>query len=91
MGTNIRYKPSLFPRTDLQGCWELSLWSYPEEVGRFLGNFVGGLADGMKERQVVDGVGWPLSLGSIKNVRILNGLAMSSVDQANRFPKGCRT
>jgi len=58
-----------------------------KEVGRFLGNFVGGLADGMKERQVAGQSGMAFEPGSIKN-GILNGLAMSSVDQAKSFSEG---
>lgn len=58
-----------------------------KEVGRFLGNFVGGLADGMKERQVGGQGGMAFEPGSLKN-GILNGITASSLDQAKAFSEG---
>ncbi|MBI3557955.1 MAG: TrbI/VirB10 family protein [Deltaproteobacteria bacterium] len=58
-----------------------------KEVGRFLGNFVGGLADGMKDRQAGGQSGLGLEPGSIKN-GILNGVTVSSLDQAKAFSEG---
>jgi hypothetical protein len=54
------------------------------QLGRFLGNFIGGLADGMKDRQAQGQSGIPMEPGSIKN-GILNGVALSGVDQARVF------
>jgi hypothetical protein len=58
-----------------------------KEVGRFLGNFVGGLTDGMKERQVGGQGGMAFEPGSLKN-GILNGITVSGLDQAKSFSEG---
>lgn len=51
----------------------------PQQAGRFGGNFVSGLAAGMKERQP-GGWGGPIEPGSIKN-GLLNGLSDAISDQ----------
>jgi len=54
------------------------------QIGRFSGNFVGGLASGLKEKQ---SGGWgsnPVEPGSLKN-GLLNGVAESASDQAKVF------
>jgi len=53
------------------------------QFGRFTGNFVGGMASGLKDRQA-GGFGSPLEPGSLKN-GLLNGLAESTTDQAKVF------
>lgn len=58
-----------------------------KELGRFLGNFVGGLADGMKERQVAGQAGMAFEPGSLRN-GILNGITVSGLDQAKAFSEG---
>lgn len=58
-----------------------------KEIGRFLGNFVGGFADGMKEREAQGLSGMTYEPGSIKN-GILNGIAVSALDQAKSFSEG---
>lgn len=52
-----------------------------KEAGRFLGNFVGGLAEGMKDRQAGGQAGIPFEPGSIKN-GLLNGITASAFDRA---------
>jgi len=56
--------------------------TFEKQGGRFLGNFVGGLAEGMKDRQSAGSqYGIVFEPGSIKN-GLLNGLSASSFDQA---------
>lgn len=55
-----------------------------KQTGRFAGTFIGGLAEGMKDKQPGGGMGMPLEPGSLKN-GLLNGLAMSALDQSKRF------
>lgn len=55
-----------------------------QQVGRFTGTFVGGLAEGLKDRQSGGLLSSPLEPGSIKN-GLLNGLADAASDQAARF------
>lgn len=50
-------------------------------VSQFLGNFVGGLAQGMKDKSSGGQLGIPIEEGSIKN-GVLNGVAHSSLDYA---------
>lgn len=52
--------------------------------GRFLGNFVGGLAQGMKDKEAKGQYGMTFEPGSLKN-GLLSGLASSSFDQAKSF------
>ena len=54
------------------------------QVGRFLGNFIGGLADGMKERSASGQSGISYEPGSIKN-GVLNGITLSGADQAKSY------
>jgi len=58
-----------------------------KEAGRFMGNFVGGMAEGMKEREVAGQGGMAFEPGSLKN-GILNGITVSSLDQAKSFSEG---
>ena len=58
-----------------------------KETGRFMGNFVGGMAEGMKEREVAGQGGTAFEPGSLKN-GILNGITVSSLDQAKSFSEG---
>lgn len=58
-----------------------------KEIGRFLGDFIGGLADGMKDRQAGGQSGIAFEPGSLKN-GILNGVTVSSLDQAKSFSEG---
>ncbi len=51
------------------------------QLGRFLGHFVSGMADGMKSRQAGGPFGMSVEQGSIKN-GILGGVALSAEDQA---------
>lgn len=54
------------------------------QVGRFLGNFISGFADGMKDRAAVGQSGIPFEPGSIKN-GVLNGVNLSAQDQAKSY------
>jgi hypothetical protein len=54
-----------------------------KQAGRFFGDFIGGLADGMKDRQAGQG-GIAFEPGSLKN-GLLNGITISSMDQAKSF------
>lgn len=58
-----------------------------KQVGQFLGNFVSGLADGMKDRQAAGQAGIPFEPGSLKN-GVLNGVTISALDQAKSFSEG---
>ncbi len=50
------------------------------QVGKFLGTFVGGFAEGMKEKTASGTSGTPYEVGSLKN-GVLNGVARSAEDQ----------
>lgn len=50
------------------------------QFGRFLGNFIGGMAQGMKERTSSGQIGLPYEVGSLKN-GVLSGVALSAEDQ----------
>ena len=52
-----------------------------KHASQFLGNFVGGLAEGMKDRSSSGQLGIPFEPGSLKN-GALNGVAQSSLDYA---------
>jgi hypothetical protein len=54
------------------------------QVGRFLGHFISGLADGMKDRQAAGSFGMPYEPGSLKN-GVLNGVTLSAQDQAKSY------
>lgn len=58
--------------------------SLKRQAGRFFGNFVGGLAQGMKDRESTGPYGMTMEPGSLKN-GVLNGLGNSSLDQAKSF------
>ena len=53
------------------------------QFGRFMGYFVGGLADGMKARTQGGVFSGPIEPGSVRN-GILNGVAQSAEDQAKQ-------
>jgi type IV secretory pathway VirB10-like protein len=55
------------------------------QLGEFFGNFVGGLADGMKDRSASGGFyGGSIEPGSIKN-GLLNGVAISASDESKNI------
>lgn len=54
------------------------------QTGRLLGNFIGGLADGMKNRQSAGQLGLAYEPGSITN-GLLNGVAQSASDEAKTY------
>jgi type IV secretory pathway VirB10-like protein len=54
---------------------------FRRHASQFIGSFVGGLAEGMKDRTSVGAMGIPLEPGSLKN-GALNGIAQSSLDYA---------
>lgn len=60
---------------------EFSSGQLKRNVSQFLGNFVGGLAQGMKDKSPSGQLGIPVEAGSLKN-GILNGVAQSSLDYA---------
>ncbi len=55
-----------------------------KQTGRFAGNFVGGLADGLKDKQPAGAYGGTFEPGSLKN-GILNGITLSALDQSKRI------
>lgn len=55
--------------------------AFKKNVSQFVGNFVSGLAEGMKDRTAVGQLGIPLESGSLKN-GALNGLADASSNYA---------
>lgn len=55
--------------------------SFKKHAGQFIGTFIGGLADGMKDRTAVGQSGIPFETGSLKN-GALNGVAQSSMNYA---------
>ncbi len=58
---------------------------FARQTGRFAGTFIGGLADGMKDKQAAGGmVGGSFEPGSLKN-GILNGISLSAIDQSKRL------
>jgi type IV secretory pathway VirB10-like protein len=60
---------------------DFSSGSFKRHASQFLGNFIGGMADGMKDRATGGGMGIPFEPGSLKN-GALNGVAQSSLDYA---------
>lgn len=59
--------------------------TFQKRAGQFVGDFVGGLAEGMKEKQVGSGRnGTVYEPGSLKN-GLLNGLSLSAFDQAKAY------
>ena len=54
------------------------------QIGKFMSNFVGGIADGMKERTGGGLFGSSIEPGSIKN-GLLNGVELSAEDQAKSY------
>jgi hypothetical protein len=58
-----------------------------KQIGRFLGDFVVGLAEGLKDRQAGGQSGIAFEPGSLKN-GILNGVTVSSLDQAKSYSAG---
>lgn len=61
--------------------------SFPRQAGRFGGTFIGGLAQGLKDKDSRGQAGIVFEPGSLKN-GILNGIAASSLDQANSLAQG---
>ena len=57
---------------------------FSKQAGRFIGDFVGGLADGMKDVTTQGQVGIPFQPGGIKN-GLLNGISNASSDQAKTY------
>lgn len=55
--------------------------NFRKNVSQFLGNFVGGLAQGMKDKSSSGQLGIPVEPGSLKN-GVLNGVAESSLSYA---------
>jgi len=56
--------------------------TFPKQAGRFAGTFIGGLAQGLKDKDSRGQAGIIFEPGSLKN-GLLNGIAASSLDQAN--------
>ncbi len=54
---------------------------FRKQASQFIGNFVGGLAEGMQDRTAVGQIGIPFEPGSLKN-GALNGVAQSSLGYA---------
>lgn len=54
------------------------------QIGRLLGHFISGMADGMKEKQSGGQFGMAYEPGSLKN-GVLNGVTLSAEDQAKSF------
>ncbi len=60
---------------------DFSSGTFRKHASQFLGNFIGGLAGGMKDRSSSGQLGIPIEPGSLKN-GALNGVAQSSLDYA---------
>lgn len=60
---------------------DFSSGAFKRNASQFIGNFVGGLAEGMKDRTSVGQIGIPFEPGSLKN-GVLNGVADSSLNYA---------
>ncbi len=60
---------------------DFSSGEFKKNASQFIGNFVGGLAEGMKDRTAVGQLGIPLESGSIKN-GVLGGIANTSLNYA---------
>lgn len=60
---------------------DYSSGSFKKHAGQFIGTFIGGLAEGMKDRTAVGQIGIPFETGSLKN-GALNGVAQSSMNYA---------
>ncbi len=94
----VRFHTLVFPEGDQHSISAIALLSdgssgitgnfhtrtLKRQGGRFFGNFVGGLAQGMKDRESKGQYGMAFEPGSLKN-GLLNGLASSSFDQAKSF------
>jgi hypothetical protein len=57
--------------------------AFRQQVGKFSGDFVGGFAEGMKDRQM-GSQGMVLEKGSIRN-GVFNGISNSTLDQARSY------
>lgn len=55
-----------------------------KQIGRFMGNFIGGLAEGMKNKEGSTQSGMSFEPGSLKN-GLLNGVKESAFDQAKSY------
>lgn len=55
-----------------------------QQAGRFIGNFIGGLADGLRTQTTPGMFGNSTQEGSIKN-GLLNGVSLSAQDQAKAY------
>ena len=58
-----------------------------KHAASFLGNFVGGVAEGMKDREAAGQYGIPFEPGGLKN-GVLNGIGQSSLDFAKSSSEG---
>jgi type IV secretory pathway VirB10-like protein len=97
----LRFHTFVYPEGDQHGLQGIGLMrdgsagiagdyhseDFKRQSGRFLGNLIGGIADGMKERQASGPMGIPMEAGSLKN-GILNGIALSAQDQAKQYATG---
>ncbi len=92
----VRFHTLVFPEGDQHSLSALALLgdgssglagdfhsrTFPKQAGRFFGTFVGGLAQGLKDKDSRGQAGIVFEPGSLKN-GLLNGVATSSLDQAN--------
>lgn len=60
---------------------DFSSGAFKKNVSQFVGSFVGGLAEGMKDRTAVGQIGIPFEPGSLKN-GVLSGVSNSSMNYA---------
>jgi type IV secretory pathway VirB10-like protein len=60
---------------------DFSSGAFRRHASQFVGNFVGGMAEGMEDRTTGGGMGIPFEPGSLKN-GALNGIAQSSLEYA---------
>lgn len=60
---------------------DFSSGAFKKNASQFIGTFVGGLAEGMKDRTAVGQIGIPFEPGSLKN-GVLSGVADSSMNYA---------
>lgn len=60
---------------------DFSSGKFKRYASQFVGNFIGGMANGLKDRESAGQMGLPLEPGSLKN-GALNGIAQSSLDYA---------
>jgi hypothetical protein len=94
----VRFHTLVFPEGDQHSISALALLAdgssgiagdfhsrtFKKQAGRFFGNFVGGLAQGMKDKEAKGQAGIAFEPGSLKN-GLLNGVASSSFDQAKSY------